>query len=752
MAAKKKRKTRKRKTASGDRFSKMLAAGLFLLGLGLYLNTLQNGFVFDDPPLITQNPQVTELRWGEILGVTGYRPVRTLTYAVNYALGGADSTGYHLFNALLHALNGVLLFRLLWLWTTRIRASAIGAALFLIHPVQTAAVAYVSGRKDLLATGFILTGLIFYTRFRRDGNRRDVIVSFVLMTLAVLSKEVAIVFPVLLILADTFVFSRDRDSILDRTLTSVLASVRKSPVIYGAGLALALVGLYYAIVITSATRMTGYWGGSLPAQIGTSFKLFVHYLQLVVWPHPLIADYTGEVFPISTGLSEPSTLLAMIGCLAYAALALWLWKSRPLVTFGMSWFLVCLVPVLHIIPFHELAADHFLYLPIVGACLALGSVLAEATLSNRAQKVAWVALVLIGIGFSWRTIDRNRDWRDTDTLWTVTYQTAPGSYRANVNLGRQLFGAGMLNNDQALRDKGIEMTLRGLELKPDDPLALANLGGMDFEIATWWLQQGDRAQALRKYRSALRHLTKAIELGFRTPAALSNLANCHKKFGEFATLDGDPDTARREWASAEKLYREALSVDRRRETKLIHFNLGTLYVEMGEWQKSVDQFELFLRAWPNDLNYLAAYGYLGRSLARLGRHDQAAEAFEASLRLRPTVDIVNQLATAHLDAKRPQKALAVYLGAVRSFPNEKSFQYNLGELFRKTGNASKSIEHFEKAVENGDRQPWAGYAHFALASLYEEVGNSKLASQHLQRSSDLGYDPEKSRRTQVIQP
>ncbi|MEE8586515.1 MAG: hypothetical protein V3T83_16865, partial [Acidobacteriota bacterium] len=87
-----------------------LALLLFLLGAALYWNTLGHEFVFDDTPLITQNLQVTEYKWGEMLSLTtGYRPVRTLTYAINYAWGGESPRGYHLFNILLHALNGVLL-------------------------------------------------------------------------------------------------------------------------------------------------------------------------------------------------------------------------------------------------------------------------------------------------------------------------------------------------------------------------------------------------------------------------------------------------------------------------------------------------------------------------------------------------------------------------------------------------------------------------------------------------------------------
>ena len=92
--------------------------------VSLYANTLSHGFVFDDVTLIQQNTDVTQLNWGRILGRTGYRPVRTFTYALNYALGGADPFGYHLLNLLLHALLTFLLLRSI---LGRVDASFLGA-------------------------------------------------------------------------------------------------------------------------------------------------------------------------------------------------------------------------------------------------------------------------------------------------------------------------------------------------------------------------------------------------------------------------------------------------------------------------------------------------------------------------------------------------------------------------------------------------------------------------------------------------
>ena len=156
---------------------------LLAVVLGLYWNTLGHEFVHDDLTLIQQNRTVTELRWGDIFSHRVYRPVRTLTYALNYWAGGLDPTGYHLFNLLLHALNSMLVYWLFRAVTGRRTLAVAGALLFAAHPVQTAAVAYVSGRKDLLAAFFILAGCLSFLSYRDSGRRRHLLLCLACLVL-----------------------------------------------------------------------------------------------------------------------------------------------------------------------------------------------------------------------------------------------------------------------------------------------------------------------------------------------------------------------------------------------------------------------------------------------------------------------------------------------------------------------------------------------------------------------------------------
>lgn len=400
---------------------------LIALVASLYANTLSHDFVFDDLTLIQQNPNVTELDWGNILGKSGYRPVRTFTYALNFAVGGMDPFGYHLFNVLLHAANSLLVFLLLRLVLQRLDASFLGAMLFAVHPVQTASVAYVSGRKDLLAAFFVLLALLFYNKWRRQGGWPNLALTGFSLVLGILSKEVAVVFPMLFLLVD--VCGRGSGSGL-QSRPGLVKTLRKSALLYSGLFAASSAAVVYTVVWTEASRLSGYWGGSLETQWATSFKLFVHCLRLALVPYPLSADYNG-VFPISTGFSEPATLLCVIISVGFVGLALRLYGRFPLLTLGMGWFLVSLLPVLQIVGFHEIAADHFLYLPMVGIALVFGYLGAQATASRNINILAWALLVSVLSLCCVLTVTRSRVWANQMTLWTETYEKTPRSYRAN---------------------------------------------------------------------------------------------------------------------------------------------------------------------------------------------------------------------------------------------------------------------------------------------------------------------------------
>ncbi len=677
---KKSRAGRKQRVSRG-----VLAALVFFLPVALYVNTLGHGFVFDDDALILQNRQVTDFRIAEIFSGHGYRPVRTLTYAVNYALGGENPVGYHLFNVLLHALNALFLFRLLEEWNASSVAAAFGAVAFAVHPVQTAAVAYISGRKDLLATCFVLLGLRLYTRFRKAGGWKRMALSMTCFLLAVFSKEVAVVFPVLLLFAEALVLEGPAGA---SPLARVSTFLRGRWMAAVAALLVSGAGVWFVLFVGRATRMTGYWGGSPGSNWGTSLRLFAHYLKLVFWPHPLIADYKGEVFPLSTGFGDPWTLFSGLLLLGFLGSIFWIAPRFPWLAFGQLWFFVCLTPVLQIVPFHELAADHFLYLPLVG--LSLGVVQTVMSLGEGVwrPRMAGAAAVLFLV-WSGLAVARNGDWKDSLTLWEATYATAPGSYRANANLGKIYFG------DPTRREKGLELTRRAVELDPDDPVASSNLGAMFYVLAQGAYTRGDLTRAEDLTNQAVERLERALAYNRRDGSILSNLGNCQRMLGALWERRGDPFRAQAARDKAIEFFKNALKRDRRDPVKSAWYNLALVYLDQNNCLKAVESLEEFLKIRPR---HAAANLQIGWCRMRLDQPRAAIPYLETAISIEPTAEAFSLLIDAQQAAGQPELALEACQRALESFPDQASLHLRAGLLYRDAGNKEMAIEHLQKAA------------------------------------------------------
>lgn len=669
----------------------------------LYWNTLGHEFVFDDVTLISQNPLVSRLQFGEILKLHSYRPVRTLTYAFNYWIGGEDPFGYHLLNLLIHAANGGLLLYLLWIWSRSKTLSLTGALFFVSHPAQTAAVAYVSGRKDLLAGFFVLTGCILYTRYREKGGRKwRLIAAFFAFFLAILSKEVAIVFPVLVLLLDAVLDARRKkegDGKPGKTLLPALwSSLKQTPLVYGGLAAAAAAALFYAVFLTEASRMHGYWGGSLATNFGTSAKLFAHYLKLAVIPYPLIADYTGRVFPLSTGLAEPATLFSILILILYFFVAFSLFARLHWVSLGMLWFFILLVPVLHLIPFHELAADHFLYLPLAGMALLFGKGMAELSRwRDDWRPAAALASVLVTI-FGAMTVDRNHDWKDRQTLWEDTLQKAPDSYRANSNLGQ-------IYSRQGKLEEGIRLTRRALELEPDQALSWSNLGVMYFEKGKDQREQENLDQAEEFQKQAIEVLGKAIQLDPADAFAYTNLGNCYKELAWIWEGRGERKKAYESRRRAVEFYLQGLAAPDSRELKqAIWFSIGGVFIDAGYHQDAVYYLKKFLQAFPRHPRGLY---WMGFSLLQQGKADEAISYLETAAQLQPDLEVLGLLAKSYEKLGVEDKAIETYRRALQIAPGSTEAHYNLGVLYHSEGDDELAARHLEYALQLQPQGPLA---------------------------------------------
>lgn len=468
---------------------------------GAYWNTLDNAFVFDDQTIIVNNPVLEKVTANPHLMFSrqalGYRPLRTLSYVVDFWLAGMEPWIFHLNNILYHWMTACLVFLVALRLTSHrhfvVRQSATGqlldsearapdardqtsntvfwtagcaALLWALHPIQTESVTYISGRRDILSGLFFFLGLYAFLVLRTDGStmgivRRGVwgVVVALAYGLGMLSKEMAATLPVVMFCYDYVVGLRWEkvDSIGDyilEVLHGVGRTIWRYKKLYLPFFLCGVLFTVYYIYAQPATRAAGWYGGGIVLNFLTVARIWVHYLWLLLFPVTLVADYTGA-FPISQSVLELSALLALgiLGVLFGVILAL-LRRSR-LAAFAGLWMTITILPVSHIIPHHELMAEHYLYIPSFGFCFLLALVLSwlmekgvfyygktsELTQQSssafrwKREAIGYGVLAILLIFYLTRTVIRNHDWQDDETLWSRTVETTPTAVRAHYNLG-----------------------------------------------------------------------------------------------------------------------------------------------------------------------------------------------------------------------------------------------------------------------------------------------------------------------------
>ena len=397
-------------------------AWLLAATLLAYLNALPAAFQFDDYNIIVDNPNVHSLAawWQQVFTL---RPLLKLGYALNWS-SGFGAFGFHAVNLLLHLANVALLWRLSahfprpagWNQEQSRHARLLLLLLFALHPIQSESVTYISGRSMSQMALFSLAGLLCWLEAAADTRPwRWRGVALLCFTAAVLSKEVALVVPLLLPLFSMRGARRDALWLVAFLISAVLL--------------LFLVFGYRRLLTEPLARDLGV---NLASELNAVFYLLGQLLQ----PQALNID------PDLPELHGYSPLLGMQAALLSAALALAWWqrRQRPWLIFGLAWFLLLLLPTHSLIPRLDLASERHLYLAAIGVYWLVAVALA-GLLSARRRAALLILLALAGMSF---TAARNVAYQNELSLWQATVTQSPGKARAWNNLGYAYRLAGRL--------------------------------------------------------------------------------------------------------------------------------------------------------------------------------------------------------------------------------------------------------------------------------------------------------------------
>ncbi len=486
----------------------------------VFFNAINHPFVHDDVVFIVQNPHIAHLdqlggvflnssNLGVNVGINSYyRPILEVFYRLEYVLFGFNPAGFHFVNIFIHIINGLLVFALLssLLFSSWLAFSI--SAVFLIHPVQTEAVACIAGISNLLSTMLVLLVLFTY----KKEKYLWAILSFIL---ALLTKEQVVIVPILLVLLDWYAKKRNR---------------------YGWWACFFLITagfLWLRAHITGAHMLEDILQspGELRLRILAIPRTIVMYLRLIGLPYGLHYYRNTDILAAnSLGFVILGSLLAGL---------FWLVKKAQMnardIVFGVAWFMICVFPVLNIVPLVNeysfiLTAEHFLYLPMVGIVMIVGLIVQRFV---PAQKLVIVGIVLC-LALGLQSIYQNSFWKGEIPLFERMVQFEP-----NFARGQLLLANAYRSNKE--EDLAMPHYQRALEIMKGYRQKSTNLKASMFYDGFIKGINCDLAQSLlikRNFEGALSYYKEALRIDPQDVSILNNMAICYINQGDKIQAEG----------------------------------------------------------------------------------------------------------------------------------------------------------------------------------------------------------------------
>jgi protein O-mannosyl-transferase len=383
----------------------------------------------------------------------GDRPVLMFTYWLNARISGSDPFSYHVLNLIIHCITSGIVFlivRRFLEWSAvetqkRNLLAVFCGLLFLLHPVQSEAVAYLAGRSEALSVMLVFAAFaVFLYRREQQVGWATALAVVLLFIASLLSKQQTIALPGLLLLTDFwwnpgFSFQGIREN-----------WKLYAPLVLGA---LAGIAYFWKALTSATTAGFGLKDLSWYQYLFTECRAIFVYLREFVLPFGLTADWD---FPISQTILDRGAWLGLIALLALAAAA-WHYRRRyPLATFGFFAFLVMMAPTSSILPIRDPIAERRLYFGILGLILTTAGLLSRAKLPRTTLAGVCGAVLLI---FAVATHSRAEVWSSAVSLWQDTVEKSPGKSRAHFQLGSAYMDAGQCQQSAAEYAKAAQSTL-----------------------------------------------------------------------------------------------------------------------------------------------------------------------------------------------------------------------------------------------------------------------------------------------------
>lgn len=603
---------------------------LFIFPFIIYSNTIGHDYALDDAMVITHNHYTKQGFKGlkdifindsfkgffqeKTVHLPGgrYRPLSIATFAIEYELFGLNPHISHLINILIYAFTGLILFRLLRLLTTRrnttkqcLYFSALSVFVFLAHPVHTEAVTNIKGRDELLALLFALITLQSVIKYVDTNNCIWLISGFLSLSLALLSKENAIVFVVLAPLTVYFFRNTDFRHVAISLIPLLLAT---------------LIIFIIRIKITGGFRIQApgdlmnnpFLNANLNEKYATIILTLGIYLKLLFWPHPLTFDYYPYHITL-THWNDPCVILTFLlfaGLIIYALIKL---SHKSILAYSVLFFIICLLPVSNLfINVGTFMNERFVYQASIGFTIGVSYLLVyfSEKIQHAYLKTVIVAGVLVVIlGFSVLTFSRNYAWKNDFTLFLTDVKTSSNSAKSNYAAGAILVDSALNITSQAERNRFLLLAIE----------YLTKASTIDSTFGDVWRRLGTAYFELNHdVQKAFQYYYKAIRNNIGDETAYNYI---HYILSKYDSID-----------QKIAMYKELLKINPRRPD--IYSRLGMIYgKEKNNYPAAIEYYEKAVALNPS---YVEAYKGIGLSYALSGDIERATEWLEKAIKINPS--------------------------------------------------------------------------------------------------------------------
>ncbi len=599
-----------------------------IIGFLLYSNTLKHEYVLDDYSVIKENwvvkqgtegiPTIlkTSYRYG-YWNKQGsvYRPLSLIMFAVEWQLSEDNPFLGHFINVLFYALTGLLLFFTLSKIFKKynIILPFIISLLFIAHPIHTEVVANIKSRDEIMSFFFILLSINLMWTYLKNNKISYLVVSLFLYFLAFISKEGVItilaVIPLLIYFFTDVSLKKNLKISLFFLIPAIAYLLLRKKIIGQVGAEDVSV-IDNLLVAAKDTQ----------SKAATSLVILGKYLLKLIYPNTLVADYSYNQIPIVSfsSLKAIISLLIYIGAGAFAVIK---FKKKNIIAFGILFYLISMSIYSNLfITIGSSFAERFLYFSSLGFIIVISFIIVKlfkkdisykgfGKLSEffRSNSIILLIVVFITIFYSFKTINRNKDWQSNFSLYEADVANSPNSAHMRYYYGLSLM------KDKSLEAKNEQERIKFLDMSINEFKAAAKIYPQ-YADAYDQLGLAHFRKGLKK--EALEFYDQAIKLNPNKPIAFNNMGIIYFETGNYE--------------KALEVYHKAVELNPRYADA--YYNLGSVYGTLQQFEKAIENFKLCIKYNPSKSQ---AHYFLGITYQSIGDEKNAEIALNKAYQLNP---------------------------------------------------------------------------------------------------------------------